>query len=845
MSSSWAGYDLNNVANRYQQMFITNYLDISGRLLVNSGDVSFNNGNLYVAKNVGIGMVANSGYELDVLGDVRNSGLLVVFGDASFNNRLIVGNDSSFNSNLYVGKIVGIGMVANSGYELDVLGDVRNNGLLIVVGDASLNSRLVVGDDIIVNKRLFTMGDCTINGNLSVSGIITGNVTGTATNASNVTIATQGTNDIFYPTFVSANSGNLPIRVDNQLTYNPSTNVLTTTLFNGTATNANNATNAENIEVVLSGTALKYITLVDGTGNRAPQIDTNFTFDPTTNILEVPNITTTNGTINGNLFVNNDISLNGNITLGKDLTIKGRLNVQNYTNNNIINTTVNNYQLIVSEDLSLNGNINILGNVSNVNLINKIKLTAPTNSATLSLGDQTTVTTSGNITLIGNSGAAVSLTLPTVTGTLANLVSPSFITPNIGVATATTINKITLTAPAINATLTLGNNTTVTNSGNINLVGNTTAAAQTLTLPQVTGTLATLAGTEAFTNKTISGLTVSTTTGTLTIGSGTTVTTAGNISLVGSTTSAVALTLPTATGTLATLASPTFTGTVTAPTYLATTGITIGSSVTTTYPLYVSATTTSIALSNVKYFNSSVTTNTSLSTGATVTPTTNNGIFSTGAIVSNNGFFASSDKRIKYNIHDFADIPSIQLLRYLKPRIFNFIDEVQHGTDPTWGFIAQEVAEIIPNAVTYGPNYIPNIFEVGELIGKEIKLGSKIIAELLKDENDYYPLKIKNTNGEDKMVKITEIIDEKTFKIDQEIETEHNRVFVYGQEVPDFHSLDKDAIFTITTSAVQEIDKELQKQIEITKTQNEIISDLQNKVTSLQSQIDEINKKLA
>ncbi len=29
MSSSWAGYDLSIVANRYQQMFITNYLDIS------------------------------------------------------------------------------------------------------------------------------------------------------------------------------------------------------------------------------------------------------------------------------------------------------------------------------------------------------------------------------------------------------------------------------------------------------------------------------------------------------------------------------------------------------------------------------------------------------------------------------------------------------------------------------------------------------------------------------------------------------------------------------------------------------------------------------------------------
>ena len=74
------------------------------------------------------------------------------------------------------------------------------------------------------------------------------------------------------------------------------------------------------------------------------------------------------------------------------------------------------------------------------------------------------------------------------------------------------------------------------------------------------------------------------------------------------------------------------------------------------------------------------------------------------------------------------------------------------------------------------------------------------------------------------IVQITDIIDEKTFKIDQDIETDHNRIFVYGQEVPDFHSLDKDAIFTITTSAVQEIDKELQetnKQVKVLEEENQ------------------------
>jgi len=287
---------------------------------------------------------------------------------------------------------------------------------------------------------------------------------------------------------------------------------------------------------------------------------------------------------------------------------------------------------------------------------------------------------------------------------------------------------------------------------------------------------------------------------------------------------------------LANIASPTFTGTVNAPTILATTGITIGTGVTTTYPLYVSTTTTPATTGAAKYFNISSTSTSLLYTSLAITPSTSS-IYATGAIVSGVGFYASSDKRIKYNIHDFADIPSIQLLRYLKPRIFNFIDDIQHGTDPTWGFIAQEVAEIIPNAVTYGPNYIPNIFEVAQIIGREIILGTRTTTELLKGEDGYYPLKIKNTNGEDKIVKIIEIIDEKTFNIDEEIETDHNRIFVYGQEVPDFHSLDKDAIFTIATSALQELDKELQET-------NKRVKLLEEENQTLKQQINEIVERL-
>jgi hypothetical protein len=83
--------------------------------------------------------------------------------------------------------------------------------------------------------------------------------------------------------------------------------------------------------------------------------------------IESPTFTGTATIPTATIFTLNtigDSSLNGNVVIGKDLIINGRLNVQNYTNQNIINTTTTNYQLIVSEDLSLNGRLVVSDDVS-------------------------------------------------------------------------------------------------------------------------------------------------------------------------------------------------------------------------------------------------------------------------------------------------------------------------------------------------------------------------------------------------------------------------------------------------------------------------------------------------
>ena len=82
--------------------------------------------------------------------------------------------------------------------------------------------------------------------------------------------------------------------------------------------------------------------------------------------------------------------------------------------------------------------------------------------------------------VLTSSGSAPQWTSSTGSGSVVLATSPTLVTPVLGVASATTVNKVTLTAPATGSTLTVADGKTLTASNSITLAG---TDSTTMTFP--------------------------------------------------------------------------------------------------------------------------------------------------------------------------------------------------------------------------------------------------------------------------------------------------------------------------------------------------------------------------
>jgi hypothetical protein len=189
-------------------------------------------------------------------------------------------------------------------------------------------------------------------------------------------------------------------------------------------------------------------------------------------------------------------------------------------------------------------------------------------------------------------------------------------------------------------------------------------------------------------------------------------------------------------------------------------------------------------------------------------------------LYSHGGGLTGSDTRIKCEIVDVEDGEALNMLRLLKPKQYNYKDAYNRGTDPVWGFIAQEVAETIPYATKLIQEYIPNIYQLGNVSNSNVITFTNFNTSNL--ESNVSLIRLKDLHDVDHEVTVANIINENSIQVIQDLsewtdaydETGNvvsgNQIFVFGQRIDDFHFLKKDSIWTVATAALQEVDRQLQ-----------------------------------
>ena len=226
----------------------------------------------------------------------------------------------------------------------------------------------------------------------------------------------------------------------------------------------------------------------------------------------------------------------------------------------------------------------------------------------------------------------------------------------------------------------------------------------------------------------------------------------------------------------------------------------------------------------------------------------NGSIVSGGYFVSHSGMLGASDQRIKQNIVDADDAECLETLRLLKPRKYQYRDTVERGEEPVWGFVAQEVANVLPHATQLRREVIPNIYEIGEVSSSNVITVTNFKTDDLESNA---LIRTKGIDGKDHDIHVEEVIDEHTIRVVEDLsdltgsvdETGNvvaagNQLFVYGQEVSDFVFLKKEAIWTVATAALQQVDR-------IQQQHDAQIADLEAAVASRDQQIDELRSELS
>ena len=190
----------------------------------------------------------------------------------------------------------------------------------------------------------------------------------------------------------------------------------------------------------------------------------------------------------------------------------------------------------------------------------------------------------------------------------------------------------------------------------------------------------------------------------------------------------------------------------------------------------------------------------------------NGAIWATGVIAT------SSSREIKKDIEELDDQECLNKLLQLKPCKYRYIDSSKnlHPTKKVFGFIAEEVKEVLPEAVDDTlKELIPNIYTKGDAegdiltISKALEVGVEYTC-YGDDSND--PI----------LITPLEDLGDGDYRINKTYDTK-KKLLVYGKTIDNFHALKKEYFHALCVSSIQEHHK--------------IIMEQKNKITALEERL--------
>ena len=171
-------------------------------------------------------------------------------------------------------------------------------------------------------------------------------------------------------------------------------------------------------------------------------------------------------------------------------------------------------------------------------------------------------------------------------------------------------------------------------------------------------------------------------------------------------------------------------------------------------------------------------------------------------------FRCISDERVKKDFKISDAQADLNTLRGIEITDYRHIDEMKRGPGYTKGVIAQQLKTIFPEAVSLSSEHIPDIYALSSNITKNTE-GLIITLDKPHDLKIEDNVKILTENGEEEVL-VKSIVDEYSFLISSHNMVISDKVFVYGKEVDDFHTVDYDRVFTLAVSATQELDRKVE-----------------------------------